>query len=92
VQVRDGQQESLQSKLEKIRRNGLHTFPGTVARYIVGYQEKPDQIEIMLIWKTGAAPEEAEREKALEAFRQELADVLDWSTAEYEHGTAFMHT
>ena len=28
----------------------------------------------------------------LEAFRKELADVLDWSTAKYEEGTVLMHT
>jgi hypothetical protein len=37
-------------------------------------------------------PDDASRKAALEAFRQELADVLDWSTAKYEEGTVLMHT
>jgi hypothetical protein len=33
-----------------------------------------------------------EREQALEEFRQILADVLDWSTAQYNNGEVLMHT
>jgi hypothetical protein len=67
-------------------------IPGTVARYIIDDQTYSGQVIIIFIWRETVMPEEAERERALEAFRQELADMLDWSTAEYHHGTAFMHT
>ena len=34
----------------------------------------------------------AERERELEAFRQALADVVDWETAWYEDDVVYMHT
>jgi hypothetical protein len=37
-------------------------------------------------------PEERVREQELEMFRQAFADVLDWSTAQLQHGTILMHT
>jgi hypothetical protein len=37
-------------------------------------------------------PTEQERELALEEFQHELADVLDWGTATYNHGQVLMHT
>lgn len=92
VQIRMGKQEALIQKLEQIRKSKLHLFPGTIARYIVGSQTTPGQVIISLTWRGTIIPEEAEREEALEAFRQALADVLDWSSAQYNHGTAFMHT
>jgi excisionase family DNA binding protein len=92
VQIRAGKQDRLMKRLNEIRRRGLHDFSGTVARYITGYKKSPDKIEILLIWKTSVAPDEATREQALEAFRQALADVVDWDTAEYDDGTVFMHT
>jgi len=92
VPIRAGQRDKLMKKLEEIRRRGLHNFPGTVARYITGYKKFPGKVEILLIWKTSAAPDEASREQALAAFRQALADVLDWDTAEYDDGTVYIHT
>ncbi len=92
VQIRAEQQDQLQKKLEHMRREGLHDFPGTIARYIIGYEKSPDKLEILLIWKTSVTPAESAREEVLEAFRQALTDVLDWNTAEYDDGTVFMHT
>jgi hypothetical protein len=37
-------------------------------------------------------PEEAERAEALDRSQQALADVLDWTTAHYDEGEAFLHT
>jgi excisionase family DNA binding protein len=72
-------------RLERIRR---HTFPGTVARYIT---ESGQQITISLVWKRAIMPNETMREQALEALKQELADILDWSTAQYAHSKILMH-
>ena len=36
-------------------------------------------------------PDEKMREEVLEALRQVLADVLDWSTAQYKNGRVLMH-
>src|SRR5437588_1104350 len=51
VQVREGQQNNLMQRLEKIRQGGEHSFPGTVARFIVEREATPDQVEISLIWR-----------------------------------------
>jgi excisionase family DNA binding protein len=90
VKIRADQHDELTKKLEQIRKSKAHIFPGTVARTII--ENKTGQIVIMLIWRGAVMPDEAKREEALEAFRQELADVLDWSTAQYNHGTVLMHT
>lgn len=92
VQVRAGQQEMLLKKLEEVKQAGQHNFPGTVARYIIGPEQSPEKVEILLIWRSSVMPGETERERALEAFRQALADVLDWSTAQYSTSKVYMHT
>ena len=68
-------------KLEEIRQNGQHVFPGTVARYIVESETIPGQLEISLIGRSTVMPNEVEREQALEAFRQAFDDALNWETA-----------
>ncbi|QBD80804.1 DNA-binding protein [Ktedonosporobacter rubrisoli] len=92
VQIEAGQQDVLLKKLSAIRRKAAHEFPGTVARYIINYETTPNAIEILLIWKMGTMPDEVSREQALEAFRQELAEVLDWQSAQYKHGNAILHS
>ncbi len=92
VQIRAGQQHALLEKLEEIRQRGQHLFPGTVARFIVESEINPGQLEIALVWRSTVMPKEMERSQALEAFRLELADVLDWSTAQYNNGRVLMHT
>jgi excisionase family DNA binding protein len=92
VQIRANQEKKLMERLEVIRQGEQHLFPGTVARYIVGSEKHPGQVEISLIWRSSVMPDEATREQALEAFRQALADVLDWKTAQYDQGKVFMHT
>lgn len=92
VQVRDGQEEALRKRLEQIRNSGEHLFPGTVTRLIIGSKTFPGQAVILLAWRGPAGKKEGEKERELEAFKQELADVLDWETAEYDEGTVLMHT
>lgn len=92
VYIRSGQQEALLQQLETIRQAGTHVFPGTVVRLIVESETIPGQIEISLIWRQTVMPSEAEREQALQSFRQELADVLEWETARYTYGKVLMHT
>jgi excisionase family DNA binding protein len=92
VQLRPGQQETLLQKLEELKRNGQHIFPGTIARYIVKSETVTGQIEISLIWRYAVMPKEEAREKALEAFRLALIDVVDWNTAQYKSGRVLMHT
>ena len=92
VQLRSQHEKQLMQRLEEIKRNELHVFPGTVARYIVRSQINPSQIEFVLIWRSTVMPDEAEREQALAAFRNTLVDVLDWDTAQYNDGQVLMHT
>jgi predicted transcriptional regulator len=92
VQIVAHQEKRLIERLEEIKRSGRHIFPGTVARYLVKSEGVPEQVEILLIWRSTIMPAEEDRERALEAFRQSLADVLDWSTARYNRGQVLMHT
>ncbi len=92
VQVRPGRQSELMKKLEAIRQGNEYLFPGTVARFIIGSETVPRQIEISLIWRSIAMPDKAIREKVLADFQQALADVLDWDTAQYNEGQVLMHT
>jgi hypothetical protein len=55
-------------------------------------EAKPGQVIIVLIWRGTVMPNETEREKELEAFRQELADVLDWNTEQYDEDIVLMYT
>ena len=91
VHIRPEQKIDITKRLNEIRR-GQHNFPGTVARYIMGKAESPQKLEILLVWKSSVMPDEAERERELEAFRQALADVVDWDTARYEDDVVYMHT
>jgi len=92
VQIQANQEKQLIERLEEVKRSGHHVFPGTVARYLVKSEMVPGQVEILLIWRSTIMPNAEEREQTLEAFRQALADVLDWSTAQYHYGQALMHT
>lgn len=92
VQIQDGQQDALMQRLDRIRQEGTLAFPGTVARFIIASETIPGQIEISLIWRQAVMPGQLQCEQALEAFRQELTDVLDWNTARYNNGKVLMHT
>jgi excisionase family DNA binding protein len=92
VQVQSGKQDALTQKLDEVRQQGQHFFPGTVARFIVESETMSGQVMIILVWRSTVMPLDASREQSLEAFRQALADVLDWSTAEYNNGKVLMHT
>jgi len=92
VRIRPGQGDRLASKLEEIRTGGRHLLPGTIARYIARGEQRPDEVQIMLVWRNTVMPSDEEREAALAALRVELADILDWEHAVSEHGRVMMHT
>jgi excisionase family DNA binding protein len=92
VQVRPNQQDALMQKLEEVKQGSLHTFPGTVARWIAANETVPGQIEISLIWRSAVMPKGVERERAVEALRQTFSEVLDWDTAQYRNYRVLMHT
>jgi len=92
VQVRPSQQDALMRKLEELKQGSLHTFPGTIARWIAVSETVPGEIEISLIWRSAVMPKEVEREQAVEAFRQTFSEILDWDTARYNNSQVLMHT
>ena len=83
---------SLIKRLDKFKRDNLHLFPGTIARYFSSSNITPERIEIVFIWRGTIMPDEETRQKEIEAFKQELADLIDWSTAQYDEGILLMHT
>jgi hypothetical protein len=91
VQMRAGKEQALQERLREIKSSGEHLFPGTIARYISSGRVA-GRILIVLVWRGAIMPDEQTREKELAAFREALADVLDWDTAQYDHGAILMHT
>jgi excisionase family DNA binding protein len=90
--LRAGSEAQLGTKLAEIRAGKKHLLPGTVARYIARNAEKPNEIHILLIWRSTVMPSEAEREAALAALRADLAEIVDWDTAWIEQGQVLMHT
>lgn len=92
VPVQADQRERVQQRLEELKQEGEHMFPGTTARYIIWSKTRPSALEILLIWRRTTMPEEAERAEALEQFQQALADIVDWERARYVEGEIFLHT
>jgi len=92
VPVSTGQQERLIEKLAEIQQANRHTFPGTIARYIMKGDSELTFIHIFLVWKDTEMPGEPMRERSLEALQEELADVLEWERAQYSTNEALMHT
>ena len=77
VSVQADQRERLQQRLEELKQEGEHVFPGTVARYIIRDKTYPGKIEIHLVWCSTSMPDESMRKKALDEFLQALGDVVD---------------
>jgi excisionase family DNA binding protein len=92
VRIRTNQYGRLLARLEEMRRERQHLFPGTIARYILERERHPEHIEILLIWRSTAMPDNATYNQWLDEFRQALGDVLDWDTAQYDTGKVIMHT
>src|SRR6266480_78309 len=92
VSVPADQRERLQRRLEELRQEGEHVFPGTIARYIIWSKTHPGTLEILLIWRSTTMSEESERAEALDQFQRALADVLDWKGARYDQGQILLHT
>jgi hypothetical protein len=92
VPVRTGLQEQLLEKLKAIQKSDRHTFPGTVARYVVKADEVLTRIQILLVWKSTEMPNETKRAGDLALFQAELADVLDWEAAQWSTNEVIIHT
>src|SRR5712691_9409225 len=74
VPVHAGQQDKLVEKLTEIQQANRHTFPGTIARYIIKGDPELTSVHFFFVWKDTEMPNESTRGHALKAFRDELAD------------------
>jgi excisionase family DNA binding protein len=92
IRIRVGQEENLLRKLEEMRKENKHTFPGTVARYFARGEKDPHQLQIMLVWRGTVMPDDETRDAALADLREELDDLLDWKDAHVEMDKILMHT
>jgi excisionase family DNA binding protein len=92
VRIRTHQYARLMTRLEEIRREKQHLFPGTIARYIIEKQRHPEHLEILLIWRNTVMPDEETYNQWLGEFKLALSDLLDWETAQYDTGRVIMHT
>lgn len=92
VRVIEGQQQRLVKKLDAMLENQQYLFPGTMQRYVFEDDADPRNVTIMLIWKDTEMPDESIIQEELVGFKQELADVLDWDTAQYQTKRAIIHT
>ena len=61
-------------------------------RYVFEEEAEPKYIVISLIWKDTEMPDEAVIQQDLKPLQAELADVLEWSTAQYTIKQAIIHT
>ena len=92
VRVNEGQQQRLVEKLNAMLENQQYLFPGTMQRYVFEDDADPRNVTISLIWKDTEMPDESVIQQELAGFKQELADVLDWDTAQYRMKRAIIHT
>jgi excisionase family DNA binding protein len=92
VRVLKDKTSILKKRLVEIKQSDDYIFPGTIARYISESETFPERVEIELVWRGAREVDIAEQERELEAFRQKLADVLDWSTAQYSSSRILLHT
>jgi excisionase family DNA binding protein len=92
VQVQAGQQQYLTEKLQTISNADRYVFPGTIARYVIQQDEQINSIHILLFWKGTDMPGAETLQAYLTAFQVELADVLDWKTAQIKTNETIIHT
>lgn len=92
VPVRPQQQQAVVDKLMAIQQTDQHTFPGTIARYIVKGDADLTTIHMLLIWKDIEMPDQKTRQQHLLAFQKDFADLLDWGAAQYNTNEAIIHT
>ena len=92
VSVRAGQQDRLAEKLKEIQQANRHTFPGTIARYIIKGNPDLTSVHLILVWKDTEMPDESTRKQNLKALQEELSDVLIWGQAQYCTNEALIHT
>jgi excisionase family DNA binding protein len=92
VRLLVGQQNRLMEKLNSILEAQRYLFPGTMQRFVFEEDAEPKYVVITLIWKDTEMPDESAIQQELKPLQAELADVLDWGTAQYTTKQAIIHT
>ena len=92
VRLRNGQQAQFEQRLQQIYVKHQHTFKGSMIRIAWQEVENPEQVMIILIWKSNEMPSEETRQQELAAFQHDFADLLDWDTASISHGRVLLTT
>ena len=92
VRISAGQQMRLIERLNTILEAQRHLFPGTMQRYVFEEDTEPKHVVISLIWKDTEMPDESAIQQELKPLQAELADVLDWDTAQFTTKQAIIHT
>ena len=64
----------------------------TIQRYIFKDDISPSEMSIWLIWKDTEMLDNATRDQELTAFKAELADVLNWETAQISTKEGIIYT
>jgi excisionase family DNA binding protein len=90
VAPRAGCEQRAWQRLAALATTQEHTFPGTMQRYILASADEPS-ITLMLIWKDTEA-EMCAIDAALERFKHDFADVLDWQHANARLTQAIAYT
>ena len=91
VRARAGQGTQLADRLKEMRCTNAHCLAGTAARYIARNQRDPDEIQIVLVWRSSVLPPIEEREAALSSLALYLDDVLDWETVVSKESQVLLH-
>ena len=92
VQVRAGQTKAFRQQLQAWSEEHERAFDGSMTR-IVRYDEKiPEQVMIILVWKSNEMPSEEIRQQQLDTFQHDFADLLDWDNAQITYGRVLLTT
>lgn len=90
--IRPGQYDNLLTKLAEFRAEEAFMLPGTVGRFISQTVDNPDEIQVILIWRSTVMPKDAERNAAIQELKDELANILDWKASLNIYGKVLLHT
>jgi hypothetical protein len=92
TRIKPGQSEQFDEKLKEVHASQRHLLQGTVARYFSRSEQKPEDIQIVFLWRSTVMPAEKVRAAAVEDLKKEFADILDWESSWGEYGRVVMHT
>jgi hypothetical protein len=91
VRVRPAKETLLEEIVNAFRTAGKHHLEGTSARYIGRLENDPGMVIMLLLWRGACLPPDELRQRAIEAFSADLAEALDWSTADIVERCVLLH-